>query len=234
MSHSTTTDDDSTDDDYTRQPAARATIAEINQAKFEFKFDDRETAPKYQLAPSGKPLNRVLVAGTITDVRNASSEDNPYFRAQLVGPTGDRLYLNAGQYQPQAVQSFFATLAADDSDPSPPIIVAVSGKMDVYPEDEPIEERKVSITPEWVTEVPAETRHRIIHDNAVATIDRFQTGPDTAEAEKALALVEEKYATDENFHNTDFVENAISVLEEISTQVPASGDVEAHRDVLEA
>lgn len=188
--------------DYSREAAVRATMQEINQAKDQFKTSDADRAPSYQLLPTGKGANRVLVAGTLTEVEDVGNEDE-YLKATIVGQSGT-VYAYAGQYSQDAA-NFLRNAET-------PMFVAMSGKMDFFADDDAdIDERNVSLNPEWVTEISGDRRDEIIMQNALATIERADG--DGVEALKERA--ESQYENDENFTDTDFRAGAVEVLEEL-------------------
>jgi len=108
-----------------------------------------EFAPAYVITPLGAKINRLYVVGVITDVENIGTDAEPMWRARISDPTGV-FYLYAGQYQPEASQAI-AKLTF-------PAFAAVVGKSRTYETDDG--SMYVSIRPEAIREVDAETRDR--------------------------------------------------------------------------
>ena len=196
---------------YTREPAIRATGHEINLAKYDFKTGDGERDPKYQLLPSGAGANRVLVAGTLMDVVDSSQEgDGSYLRAQVATAT-ETVYISANQYQPE-VRSFL-------SDAETPQYVVMSAKMDYYnPEDTgEVEDRKVSLKPEWIQTTDGDRRDEVVFENAMATLERMDDS-ETENIQTLKAHADEQYEHDEEFDRAEVREEAVGVLEDLDVE----------------
>ncbi|MBU0498003.1 MAG: hypothetical protein KKC68_08650 [Candidatus Thermoplasmatota archaeon] len=132
-----------------REPAWRLFAAEYNATQKEIKGREQKT-PSYIITPLGAKVNRVFIVGVLTDVENIT-EGKDFLRAHVSDPSG--VYtLYSGQYQQDATE----TLATIDV----PAYVAVIGKTRTYiPEEGQL---FVSIRPEIVQEVTAQTRDRWI------------------------------------------------------------------------
>ena len=85
----------------TREVAKRVFAGEFNDASYTFKESDDERAPVYLLLPTGERANRVFVVGTLMETEDVGS-DSEYWQGQVIDPNGDRFYMYAGQYQPDA------------------------------------------------------------------------------------------------------------------------------------
>lgn len=200
----TQSNDEQSQNNYNREPAVRATVQEINQAKDEFKTSEAERAPSYQLLPTGAGANRVLTAGTLIDVEDVSNADSDgsYMKATISAESGT-VYAYAGRYSEDA-RAFL-------EEAETPQFVAVCGKMDLYPDDEPVEDRRVSLSPEWIQTINADRRDEILLDNAVATIERA----DGAGVDALVDRADDQYKFDEDFEDTDFRAGAVEVLESL-------------------
>jgi RPA family protein len=142
-----------------REVAYRAFAAEYEDADFSYSESDEERAPNYVVLPTGARVNRLFVAGVLTEVEQASEE---ILRARIVDPTG-AFVVYAGQYQPDAL----AFLERAD----PPAFVALTGKARTFqPEDSEV--TYTSIRPETANEVDADTRDRWTVDAARQTVER--------------------------------------------------------------
>ena len=149
----------------TRKVARRVFASEFNDAGYTFKESDDERAPIYLLLPSGARANRVFVVGTLTEKEDIG-EDSEYWRGRVVDPTGT-FFVYAGQYQPDA--------AAMLRDLEPPAYVAIVGKPRTYePDDSEEGDVLVSLRPESITVVDADTRDRWVVETAERTLDRIE------------------------------------------------------------
>lgn len=153
----------------TREVARRVFAAEFNDASYTFKESDDERAPVYSLLPTGERANRVFVVGTLTETEDVGDESE-YWRGRIVDPTGT-FFTYAGQYQPDA--------SAILREIEPPAYVAVVGKPRTYETDEG--DVNVSLRPESITIVDADTRNRWVVETADLTLDRIEAYDETDE-----------------------------------------------------
>jgi RPA family protein len=166
----------------TRKVARRVFAGEFNDAGYTFKESDDERAPIYLLLPTGERANRVFVVGTLTEKEDIG-EDSEYWRGRVVDPTGT-FFVYAGQYQPDA--------AAMLRDLEPPAYVAIVGKPRTYePEDAEEGDVLVSLRPESITVVDADTRDRWVVETAERTLDRIEAFDD--EANEYARMARERY-----------------------------------------
>jgi uncharacterized protein len=143
-----------------REPAWRIFAAEYNDATLEIKGSG-EKVPSYVVTPLGSKVNRVFIAGVLTDVESVM-EGGEYLRAHVSDPTGV-FTMYSGQYQPEAT----ATLQRIEV----PAFVAVVGKARTYvPEEGTL---YVSLRPELIREVNAEARDRWIIEACLQTKHRM-------------------------------------------------------------
>jgi RPA family protein len=163
----------------TREVARRVFATEFNDAHYTFKESDDERAPQYLLLPTGERANRVFVIGTLTETEDVG-EDSEYWRGRVVDPTGT-FYVYAGQYQPDAA-SFLR-------EATPPAYVAVVGKPGTYETDEG--QINVSLRPESITAVDAESRDRWVVETAERTLDRVRAFD--SETDEYAAMAEREY-----------------------------------------
>jgi len=110
----------------------------------------------------GARINHLFIAGTLTEISNNGSDDDPVWKAKVVDGTGV-FFISAGKYQPQA--------AAALSKIEPPQFVAVVGKSRIYSPDDST--NYLSVRPEavrvidrderdmWVLEAARGLKHRI-------------------------------------------------------------------------
>jgi hypothetical protein len=144
----------------TREVAHRLFAAEFEDADFSYSESDEERAPNYVVSPTGARINRLFVAGVLTEVSQAGES---ILRARVVDPTG-AFVVYAGQYQPEAMTFLDRT--------TPPAFVAVTGKARTFqPEDS--DRVYTSVRPESVNEVDGDTRDRWTVSAAERTLERI-------------------------------------------------------------
>jgi len=181
----------------TREVARRVFATEFNDATYTFKESDDERAPVYTLLPSGESANRVFFVGTLTEKEDVG-EDDEYWRGRIVDPTGT-FFVYAGQYQPEAASKL--------RDLEPPAYVAVVGKPRTYETDDGTV--RVSVRPESITEVDADTRDRWVAETAARTIERVAAFED--EGNEYARMAREEYDLDPETHKAA----ALSALEDL-------------------
>ncbi|MFC7323824.1 hypothetical protein ACFQMF_04425 [Halorubrum rutilum] len=143
-----------------REVAHRVFAAEFDGATLSYSESDEERAPNYVVTPTGARVNRLFVAGVLTEVERVNDETR---RGRVVDPSG-AFVTYAGQYQPEA-QAFLER--AD-----PPAFVALTGKARTF-EPEDSDRVFTSVRPESLNEVDADTRDRWVVSAAEATLDRL-------------------------------------------------------------
>ena len=153
-----------------REVAWRVFAAEYNASDLEERYsDDDEKTPNYVITPLGAKVNRLFFVGTVTEIENYGTDNEPFWRARISDPTGV-FYISAGQYQPEASQAL-ATLRSKVFEDLPPI-VAVIGKARVYsPEEGRI---YVSVMPESIKEVDKKIRNYWILDTCKQMKQRIE------------------------------------------------------------
>jgi RPA family protein len=203
----------------TREVARRVFAGEFNDATYTFKESDDERAPVYVLLPTGERANRVFVVGTLMETTDVGT-DSEYWQGQVIDPNGDRFYMYAGQYQPDAA-SMLREL-------EPPAYVSVVGKPRTYETDDG--EVNVSIRPESITEVDAATRDRWVVETAERTLERVQAftaddpddPDDGATVDEYVAMAREQYDLP--------VENYRRLVVEALESLEADDEIEASAD----
>lgn len=143
-----------------REVAYRLFAAEFEDAEFSYSESDEERAPNYVVSPTGARVNRLFVAGVLTEVEDVNPE---MVRGRVVDPTGG-FVTYAGQYQPEAL-SFLER--AD-----PPAFVALSGKARTFEPDDG-DRIFTSVRPESINEVDTQTRDRWVVRTAERTLERI-------------------------------------------------------------
>jgi len=203
----------------TREVARRVFAGEFNDAHYTFKESDDERAPVYLLLPTGERANRVFIVGTLMETEDVG-DDSEYWQGQVIDPNGDRYYMYAGQYQPDAA-SMLREL-------EPPAYISVVGKPRTYETDDG--EVNVSVRPESITEVDAATRDRWVVETAERTLERIkryrdQTGEDAdSTVDEYVTMAEQEYDLPvENYHR-QVVEALESLEDEETTAAEADDD----------
>lgn len=130
---------------YMREPAVRILGQELRDTMHQFKKDEADKkAPRYTLLPSGAAANRVVVFGTIGEIKKGEG-DKPYYRGLVIDSAGDRVYLSAGQYQPDAMQQMAELFGKTGH------YVTVIGKINIFVNPEGT--RYVNIVVESIAEI---------------------------------------------------------------------------------
>jgi len=171
-----------------RETAWRIFSSELNSATYEIKGDD-EKSPSYVVTRLGAMVNRVLIAGVLTEKENVGSEDEPMWRGRIQDLASGNFFINVGRYQPEA--------AATMADIETPEFIAVVGKVRTYTTDEG--RVFVSIRPESVVKITKEIRAQWILEAARSTWDRLN------KMKKATSLegLSEKVLMDRGFSEKD-------------------------------
>ena len=144
----------------TREVAHRVFAAEFDDASLSYSESDEERAPNYVVTPTGARVNRLFIAGVLTEVERVNDETN---RGRLVDPSG-AFVTYAGQYQPDE-QAFLSRVTT-------PSFVALTGKARTFEPDD-ADRVFTSVRPESLNEVDADTRDRWVVSAAEATLDRL-------------------------------------------------------------
>ncbi|OGS40731.1 MAG: hypothetical protein A3K77_04430 [Euryarchaeota archaeon RBG_13_31_8] len=144
-----------------RETAWRVFAGEFNDSTVEIKGQG-DMSPSYVVTPLGAKVNRLFIIGVLTDVEKIS-EEGELLRAHISDPTGV-FTLYSGQYQKDATDALGKIEV--------PAFVAVIGKARTYKPEEGIV--YVSIRPEKIMEVSAETRDRWIFETSKNTKDRIE------------------------------------------------------------
>ncbi|QLD90565.1 DNA-binding protein [Natronomonas salina] len=191
----------------TREVARRAFAAEFNDASYTFKESDDDRAPVYSLLPTGESANRVFVVGTLTETEDVG-EDSEYWRGRIVDPTGT-FFTYAGQYQPEAASAL--------REAETPAYVSVVGKPRTYETDEG--DVNVSLRPESITVVDADTRDRWVVETAERTVERIESF-DTADEYDAMA--ETQYGPDLDL--SVYRDQVVTALEDLEEDVEVAAE----------
>ncbi len=144
-----------------RETAWRLFPGELNSSTLERRGTD-EKSPAYVLTPLGTTVNRVMIAGVLTDIENKGSESEPLWNGRINDPTGN-YYISVGRYQPEAA-AVMATLET-------PSLVAVIGKLKTYTTNDG--RVFVSVRPERIANITEEQRNVWLLEAARSMWDRL-------------------------------------------------------------
>ncbi|MDR1690376.1 MAG: glycerol dehydrogenase [Candidatus Methanoplasma sp.] len=145
-----------------RETAWRLFSSELNSATYEIKGED-EKSPSYVVTKLGAMVNRVLIAGVLTEKENVGTDDEPMWRGRVQDLATGNVFINVGRYQPEA--------AAAMADIETPAFIAIVGKVRTYTTDD--QRVFVSIRPERIVKITEEIRAQWILDTARSTWDRL-------------------------------------------------------------
>jgi RPA family protein len=130
-----------------REIAYRVFASELSGSSLEYKGDD-EAAPAFLITALGLAVNRVFVAGKLTEKTMKGTDSEPVWNAVVKDVTGN-FYLQAGRFQPEA-----ASAIADIDDSAEPY-VGVVAKIRTWTNDEG--KTYVNLRPERITVIDEAT-----------------------------------------------------------------------------
>ena len=130
-----------------RETAWRIFAGELNISSLEKKGAD-EMSPSYIVTPLGTMVNRVLIAGVLTEKENIGTDEEPMWKARIQDVSGN-YFLNVGRFQPEA--------AAAMADLDAPCFITVIGKIRSYTSD--TGKVYITIRPEKIISIDETTRN---------------------------------------------------------------------------
>ncbi len=145
-----------------RETAWRVFATELNSTTLEIKATE-EKQPSYIVTPLGAKINRVLVAGVMTEKENIGSEEEPMWKARIQDVSGS-FYINVGRFQPEA--------SAAIADIEIPSFVAAVGRVRTYTTDD--QRVFVSVRPEHIVPIDESVRNEWILETAKSTWKRLK------------------------------------------------------------
>ncbi len=145
-----------------RETAWRVFATELNSSTLEIKATE-EKMPSYIVSPLGAKINRVLIAGVMTEKENVGSEEEPMWRGRIQDVSGS-FFINVGKFQPEA--------SAAIADMEAPCFVAAVGRVRSYTTDD----GRVFITvrPEHIIKIDEKIRNEWILETAKSTWKRLK------------------------------------------------------------
>ena len=145
-----------------RETAWRVFASELNGSTLEIKATE-EKMPSYVVSPLGAKMNRVLIAGVMTEKENVGSPDEPMWKVRIQDITGS-FYVNVGRFQPEA--------SAAMADLEAPCFVAAVGRVRTYTTDDG--RVFVSVRPEHIIMIDERTRNEWLLETAKSTWRRLR------------------------------------------------------------
>ena len=145
-----------------RETAWRVFAAELNSSTLEIRATE-EKMPSYVVSPLGAKMNRVLIAGVMTEKENIGSPDEPMWKVRIQDVSGN-YYVNIGRYQPEA--------SAAMADMEAPCFVAAVGRVRTYTTDD--QRVFVSVRPEHIIRIDERTRNEWLLETAKSTWRRLK------------------------------------------------------------
>lgn len=124
-----------------RETAYRVFSKELNSSVVSKKGTE-EMSPSYVITPLGTMINRVLIAGVLTEIENAGSEEEPMWRGKVQDVAGN-FFISVGKFQQEASASM-ANLEA-------PCYVSMIGKVRTYTTND--DRTFVSVRPEHIVKI---------------------------------------------------------------------------------
>ena len=124
-----------------RETAFRVFSKELNSSVRSLKGNE-EMSPTYVVTPLGTMINRVLIAGVLTEIENAGTEEEPMWRGKVQDVAGN-FFISVGKFQQEASASM-ANLEA-------PCYVSMIGKVRTYTTND--DRTFVSIRPEHIVRI---------------------------------------------------------------------------------
>ena len=144
-----------------RETAWRVFATELNSTTLEIKATE-EKQPSYIVTPLGAKINRVLIAGVMTEKENIGSEEEPMWKARIQDVSGS-FFINVGRFQPEA--------SAAIADIEIPSFVAAVGRVRTYTTDD--QRVFVSVRPEHIVPISESVRNEWILETAKSTWKRL-------------------------------------------------------------
>lgn len=158
-----------------RETAWRVFANELNSSTLEIKATE-EKMPSYLVSPLGAKMNRVLIAGVLTEKENIGSPDDPMWKGRIQDVSGN-FFLSVGRYQPEA--------SAAMADLEVPCFVAAVARVKAYT-PEGGDRTYVSIRPEHIIRIDEQTRKEWLLETAKSTWFRLKM------AKTALGMADAK------------------------------------------
>ncbi|MBX8631328.1 MAG: DNA-binding protein [Thermoplasmata archaeon YP2-bin.285] len=142
--------------------AQRVFAAEFSSSNYEIREGD-EKGVVYVVTPLGAKINRIMIAGVITEKEENQGENWKMYTAQVSDPTGT-FRISAGQYQENAAKALQSI--------EPPAYVAAVGKARTFTTEEGAV--YVSIRVESIAKIGEKQRDLWIYETCRETLHRIE------------------------------------------------------------
>lgn len=179
-----------------RETAYRVFSRELNSS-VESKRGEEEMSPSYVISPLGLMINRVMIAGVLTEIENAGTEEEPMWRGRVQDVSGN-FFINVGRFQPEA-SAAMANLEA-------PSYVSMIGKIRTYSTND--DRTFVSVRPEHIAKIEEDEYNLWILEAAKSLWNRVLGMKDVLK----IANVTEKDLIDKGYSKLD-AEGLMTALE---------------------
>ncbi len=157
-----------------RETAWRVSAIELNNSSIEIKAEE-EKAPSYVVSRLGAKMNRVLIAGVMTEKENIGGMDEPMWKSRIDDGLGGNFFVNVGRFQPEA--------SAAMADLEAPCFVAAVGRVRTYTADDG--RVFVSVRPEHIVKIDEDIRKQWMLEVAKSTWRRLKNVKLAASSEDA-------------------------------------------------
>ena len=144
-----------------RETAYRVFSKEFN-ASTETMKGDEEMSPTYIVSPLGSMINRVMIAGLLTEIDKTGTEEEPMWRGRVQDESGS-FFFSVGRFQQEASASM-AGLEA-------PCRVSIIGKVRTYTNNDG--RTYVSVRPEHILEISEDDYKAWLLEGARSLWDRL-------------------------------------------------------------
>ena len=144
-----------------RETAWRVFATELNSSTLEIKATE-EKAPSYIVSPLGAKINRVLIAGVLTEKEKMEFGDDVAWKGRIQDVSGS-FFINIGKYQPEA--------SAAIADIEAPSFVAAVGRVRAYTTDD--QRVFVTVRPENIVNISEAVRKEWVLETAKSTWRRL-------------------------------------------------------------
>ena len=144
-----------------RETAYRVFSKEFNASTETLKGTE-EMSPTYIVSPLGSMVNRVMIAGLLTEIDKTGSEEEPLWRGRVQDESGS-FFINVGKFQQEAS----ASMAGLDV----PCRVSIIGKVRTYTSNDG--RTFVSVRPDHIIEISEEDYKAWLLEGARSLWDRL-------------------------------------------------------------
>lgn len=143
---------------FKRLPTTKVMIAEASRTTYALPKPEGQFETQLYLSPTGRTIAKVMIVGTAIETEDIGKEKS-LWRMRMTDHSGS-IGVMAGSFQPEAMQAI--------AEIEVPQFVCVVGKINVYEPEEG--SHIVSIRPDSITVIDAQTRQDLILDIGLSTV----------------------------------------------------------------